>query len=168
MEDYTIMIALVVVILAIILVGTARAQSKPSKLRTDIPRMLPYRGMVIRSAAENKIDPCLLAGVIERESAWDQNAINPADPSYGIAQVQVPTANDVRPGTTKEDLFNPEICIEVAARYIASLQSRYGIPLPFGIDAYNVGPGNWEKGNRNTGYRLAVLEFSKELCNGLD
>jgi len=163
MEDFYIMIAVVVVVIAILLVRAGMGMSGKT-LRTDIPRMLPYRGMVLGSAALNKVDPCLLAGVIERESAWNPSAVNPTDPSYGIAQIKVSTAGDVRPGTTQADLMDPEIGIEVAARYIRSLEVRYGIPLPFGIDAYNVGPGNWQKGNRSTVYRDAVLKFSKEMC----
>lgn len=163
-EDTGIVIAIVVVILAALLVYKSGMGATTSRLRIDIPRMLPYRGMVINSAKHNGIDDCLLAGVIERESAWKPNAVNPSDPSYGIAQVMLPTANEVRPNTTVEDLYDPKICIEVAARYIHKLNTAYKIPMPEGIDAYNVGPGNWKKGNRSTVYREAVLRFAKEMC----
>lgn len=148
------------VVLALVLLRDAQG-ALTGTLRPDVP----YRASLEASARQNGIDPCLLAGICKQESDFNPNAVNSSDPSYGIAQVMLPTANEVRPGTTKEDLLNPHICIEVAARYVKKLRDVYGVsPWPDGIDAYNVGPGNFRNGIRNLYYRDRVLRFRGELC----
>lgn len=131
----------------------------------DYPRMVPYRNWILSSAENHNIEPCLLAAVLRLESDFDAGAVNPSDPSYGIGQVKLGTANEVRPGTTILELMDPMIGIEISARYIARLRDHYMIPLPSGIDAYNVGPGNWKSGKQNSWYRDTVLRYSRELCS---
>lgn len=66
--------------------------------------------------------------------------------SYGLMQVTLTTAGDLRKGTTADDLNNPEISIELAARYISQLNRRYQGDKRKMIMSYNQGPGNTDKG----------------------
>ena len=128
-----------------------------------------YRQIIERETIHRGVDPCILAAVIMQESRFDPNAVNPSDPSFGIAQMMVPTANDYEPGTTQQDLMNPEIAIRLAAKHLQRLQGRLvekGYSLLSHIDIYNVGEGNvLFKNVRNVeGYQKPVNFFYKEFC----
>jgi len=151
---------IVTVIVAVVIVGlflavSARAAPTPSHWPL---RARPYEGMVREAARRYGVDPALVAAVCETESNWDPSAVNPSDPSYGIMQVMIPTAREVRPGTTQSELLDPAVGIMVGTAYIARLRDHYRIPMPDGIDAYNIGPGAWKTGRRNIRYRALVLD----------
>lgn len=71
--------------------------------------------------------------------------------SYGLTQFTLPTANDMRPGTTVADLNNPEISIMLAAKYLSILEKMFPSSLQSAIISYNQGPGNTQKGKDYTG-----------------
>ena len=118
--------------------------------------------------------PCLLAAVVRQEANFDKNAIRhepslgtgpdglPAA-SIGLAQVLVSTARDFRPGIGRPELFGVKTNLEVAAELISWL-NKNGVTMPLGIDAYNMGIGNFRRGNRNFYYRDRVIRFKEELC----
>lgn len=118
-----------------------------------------YRNLVERWARARRLDPALVAAVIEVESGWRTGAVNPSDPSFGLMQVTPIAARDVGyQFGTPEPLLDPAVNVEVGTAYLAALRDRYGIPLPSGVDAYNVGPGAWKQGRRNSEYRRKVIE----------
>lgn len=73
--------------------------------------------------------------------------------SWGLMQVTLTTANELRKGTTVADLNNPEISIELAAKYINKMIGKFGLSdRESVIRAYNGGPGfrNTLQGQRDT------------------
>jgi membrane-bound lytic murein transglycosylase MltF len=68
--------------------------------------------------------------------------------SWGIMQMTEATASWLAPGTTYVELNNPQISIDLGAKYIAWLLKRYDGDLEKTVMAYNEGPGNVEKGKR--------------------
>lgn len=64
--------------------------------------------------------------------------------SWGIMQVTLTTANDMRPGTSVADLNNPLISIDLGAKYYGKMYQRYKDPVR-AARAYNQGPGNEDK-----------------------
>lgn len=115
-----------------------------------------YQADVLRQASRFHVEPALIYGIIETESAFNPFAISSA-PAYGLMQIVPSTAGrDVhqllykRPGTpTKNTLFNPSHNIEYGVAYLSILFDRYlvGIHHPKSreycvIAAYNTGSGN--------------------------
>lgn len=65
--------------------------------------------------------------------------------SWGIMQVTLTTAQDLKAGTTVADLNTPSISIDLGAKYISQMLKRYGGDLYRAVRAYNQGPGNEDK-----------------------
>lgn len=88
--------------------------------------------------------PSVIAGIAnpsDRDGSASSDGL-----SWGIMQTTEETANWLRPGTTFQDLNVPEISVDVGAKYIAWLLKRYDGDLSSAVQAYNEGPGNFEKG----------------------
>jgi membrane-bound lytic murein transglycosylase MltF len=66
--------------------------------------------------------------------------------SWGIMQTTLSTANAMRPGTTAEELNDPDISISTGAKYFAWLWQRYGGNLKQAVMAYNQGPKHTDRG----------------------
>lgn len=110
------------------------------------------------------IDPALVLAIIEQESGFNPNAVNLNDPnggSFGLMQMQVPTAKDM--GYASDDprgLFDPATAIALGVAYlgwIASYLARYGITGENAmVAAYNAGVGRVRQGLPNYPYVTAV------------
>lgn len=87
--------------------------------------------------------------------------------SWGLMQVTLKTAQGLRPGTTVADLNNPDVSVELAAKYLSQMLARYKGDLARAVKAYNQGPGNEDKRatyadeylNRFTDHLGRVLEM---------
>lgn len=163
-------IAAVIVIIAILVFRPARAgastgggSSTPLPPPSRLKESIPFREIFISAGSKHGVNPCLLAAVAKVESSFNPRAVNSADPSYGIMQFLLPTARDFKPDVTIEELFEPAIAIPLGAKFIRWLESQ-AVVMPDGIDAYNVGIGNFRKGRRNLRYRDRVLASIKEVC----
>ncbi len=80
--------------------------------------------------------------------------------SWGLMQFTLPAANDMCPiqvngrvyaSITTDDLNNPDVSIELAAKYISKLIRLFPGDLRKAIISYNQGPGNTQKGKDYTG-----------------
>lgn len=81
--------------------------------------------------------------------------------SWGIMQTTLSTANAMRPGTTAQELNDPDISISIGAKYFAWLWQRYGGNLKQAVMAYNQGPKHTDRGKPYaTGY---WSKFQKNL-----
>ncbi len=115
-----------------------------------------YQTDVLRQARRFHVEPALIYGIIETESAFNPFAMSSA-PAYGLMQIVPSTAGrDVhqllykRPGTpSKNTLFKPANNIEYGVAYLSILFNRYlaGINDRTSqeycvIAAYNTGSGN--------------------------
>lgn len=72
--------------------------------------------------------------------------------SWGLMQVTLKLAKELRPGTTERDLNNPEISVQLAATYTRQHMNRWPNNREYIIRAYNGGPGflNTARGRTDT------------------
>ena len=94
---------------------------------------------------DNNIDKHLLKALALTESNQNPNLVNPTDPSYGLFQILcLPDSKGgcrnlfhIKgwPPSSKEDLFNPDYNVSLAAQIIAWNVETYG--LKRGIAVFN-------------------------------
>lgn len=91
------------------------------------------------------VDPAIIKGIIQQESAWDVNAsryeAHLNDSSWGLMQVLLKTAKWIlgNDKLTISDLVNPQINVEAGTKFIASLLKQYKGNIRDAISAYNAG-----------------------------
>ena len=125
-------------------------------------------GSVIQSAAQTHgIDPSILAGLIETESAWNPAAVSRAG-AVGLGQFMPETAAQF--GVDRRD---PTSSINGAAKYLAYLRDYFKGDMNKAIYAYNGGMGNIETyggpipGNaENQGYLSKVMRSASKYGYG--
>ena len=96
----------------------------------------PYDGLIEQAAQRNGIDPAILHGLIQQESAFDPNSQSSAGAS-GLTQLMPGTASSM--GVANP--LNPAESIEGGARYLSQLMSEFGGNTTDALAAYNAGPG---------------------------
>jgi peptidoglycan lytic transglycosylase len=109
---------------------------------------LRYAAVVRQRAAEDKLDPALLAAVIETESKFDPNARSNAG-AVGLMQLTPQTAQgiaDATGGTSfrVSDLTNPELNVRYGAWYLRQLLDKYHDER-LALAAYNAGEKNVDR-----------------------
>jgi soluble lytic murein transglycosylase len=109
---------------------------------------LRYEQIVRGHARNYRLDPALLAAVIEQESKFDSNARSRTG-SIGLMQLQPATAEGIalRTGGTRfrlSDLYNPEINVRYGAWYLRHLLDKYGDERT-ALAAYNAGQENVDR-----------------------
>lgn len=105
--------------------------------------------VIDRAAATNGVDPDLVRGLIGQESGFDPRATGDDGSSFGLMQLQKPTALAVG---ESGDLFDPATNIRAGTKYLAQQIRRTG-DVAAGLSAYN------------GGYRPA-LGFGARLSDG--
>ena len=118
----------------------------PSLWRWVYP--IDHREIISRESKRQKIDPNLIAAVINVESHWQINAVSPKGAS-GLMQLMPQTAEWVvgQAGFgpfQQKDLFRPEVNIQLGSWYLADLLKEFDQNLAVAIAAYNGGRGNVE------------------------
>ena len=121
---------------------------------------LHYRPIVAGHARNYRLEPELLAAVIEAESKFDADAKSPSG-AIGLMQLMPTTAHGiaVRTGGTafrSDDLYNPEINVRYGAWYLRHLLDKYGDERT-ALAAYNAGQDNVDRW-RSAGKGLAFAE----------
>jgi lysozyme len=95
------------------------------------------------AASRHDIDPLLLHAIAHVESRHNPEAVSPAG-ALGLMQVMPATAR--RFGVNRAPaLHDAKTNLEVSARYLKSLQQRFGNDLPLVLAAYNAGEGRVER-----------------------
>ena len=108
--------------------------------------------LIDRTARAHDIDPLLLHAIARIESRHRTGAISHAG-AHGLMQVIVPTARRFGVGAAQQ-LHDPQTNLDVSARYLKTLQQRFGNDLTLVLAAYNAGEGAVEKhGRRIPPYR---------------
>ena len=108
--------------------------------------------LIDQAARTHDIDPLLLHAIARVESRHQPRAVSHAG-AHGMMQVIVPTARRFGVGAASE-LHDPQVNLQVSARYLKTLQQRFGNDLPLVLAAYNAGEGAVEKyGRRVPPYR---------------
>ncbi|MBX7115152.1 MAG: transglycosylase SLT domain-containing protein [Myxococcaceae bacterium] len=114
-----------------------------------------FRDIVAKhSLGADKLDPDLLQAVMREESALDPKALSWAG-ALGLTQLMPRTAWDIaarlklkRPSTA--DLLEPELNIQLGARYLADLMKRAKEVRQYALAGYNAGEGavaRWKRQN---------------------
>ncbi|HXO19824.1 MAG TPA: lytic transglycosylase domain-containing protein, partial [Thermoanaerobaculia bacterium] len=96
---------------------------------------LPFGRAIAKAAERHRLDPLLLAAVVEVESQFAPRAVSP-DGAVGLMQVLPETAQLY--GQT--ELFDPYVNLDVGSQYLAALLERYHGDLALAVAAYNAGP----------------------------
>ena len=104
------------------------------------------------------LNPAWVAAHCKVESAWNPDATNPADPSYGLMQVTplIARAYGGWDGNNVQDIKRLDINVRAGATFLKHLLSRYG-QLELAIQAYNLGEPKVDKGLRVPDYLNKVL-----------
>lgn len=98
----------------------------------------PYEQAIQYYANQFGVDSDLVKAIIMQESAYDPDARNPSDPSYGLMEVTHGAAQDILGyDVTDEQLMTTDLNIRVGAAYLARQVNKHG--LQGGISAYNAG-----------------------------
>ena len=113
---------------------------------------LRYTSIVRGHAAHYRLDPALLAAVIETESKFNADAHSSAG-AVGLMQLTPATAKGIAQYTGGHnfhlsDLTNPEINVRYGAWYLRHLLDRYGQNERLALAAYNAGEDNVDRWKR--------------------
>jgi soluble lytic murein transglycosylase-like protein len=99
-----------------------------------------YESLIDQAAARNGLDPAVLHGLIQQESAFDPSATSSAG-AAGLTQLMPGTASSL--GVANP--LNPVESIEGGARYLGQLMAEFGGNTADALAAYNAGPGAVEQ-----------------------
>lgn len=104
----------------------------------------PYHQIVQRESKRNGVPESLIYGVMREESAFDADALSPAN-AHGLMQLMQGTARMFakRLGlpATPRALKRPAVNIAFGSRVLSSLNSRFKTNPLLAIPGYNAGPG---------------------------
>lgn len=103
----------------------------------------PYRAFVQREVKKHEVSEALVYAVMREESAFDPNAVSPAD-AHGLMQLIVPTAKLIaKPLGLPFDaasLKQPSVNIALGTRGLAELEKSFAANPLLAIPGYNAGP----------------------------
>lgn len=134
----------------------------PSKLASRIyPR--PHRDLVSRYSQAFGIEEDIVYAVMRQESFFKENAVSSSN-ARGLMQIMGPTGKGLAQGLGlgPYSLFDPEISIQMGAKFLKYLLSSNENDLKWASIAYNGGPGNLRKWKRNH-YHGDFNHFLEEL-----
>ncbi len=119
---------------------------------------MKYKAQVFESAKRHNIDPLLIYSIMKAESKFDPNAISNRG-AKGLMQIMDKTgewaATELkRSDFTNDQLFIPEVNIDIGAWYVAKLEKQYEGDISTLLAAYNAGTGNVYKWRNNKEYSL--------------
>ena len=113
---------------------------------------LKYSEYVEKYAKEYNIDKYMVYAIIKAESNFDENAKSSSD-AIGLMQIMettaIETARKMDLEVTEEDLFKPDLNINIGLKYFTYLLNQYNNNYPLAIIAYNAGIGNVDNWIKN-------------------
>lgn len=126
------------VVLLLILLALPLLLKAPDVIR-EFLYPLKYEETIQSAAAEQAIEPALVAAVIRTESGFDPE-VESSQGAYGLMQIQPETARFIseRSGITG-DYRGPKTNIRMGAWYLSYLQYRYNGDERLALAAYNSG-----------------------------
>ncbi|MDA8156244.1 MAG: transglycosylase SLT domain-containing protein [Actinomycetota bacterium] len=78
------------------------------------------------NAARFDVPVTWVLAIIQTESSFNPNAMNPRDPSYGLMGIKLSTAREIEPAITAQELMQPAKNIEIGTIYLRKLRGQYG------------------------------------------
>ena len=108
-----------------------------------------YREEIMAAAAEQQIDPLLIAAVIRTESGFRENAVSP-EGARGLMQLMPSTARWIaernsESGYHPDKLFEPHYNISAGSWYLADLLRQFDGSVVIALAAYNGGRGHVQR-----------------------
>lgn len=128
-------------------------------LQTDIARVRTFWNTIVQEAVRAGVNPCIIAGIIHRESQGNHTLVTGKPPTYGLMQLQEQTARIHGMKGSVANLLNPEINIKTGVNYYASQIKRYNDWVK-AISAYNAGHAT----TKNKAYVKDIIELSDVYC----
>lgn len=131
---------------------------------------------IYRASKETKLDWKVISALIMTESSYRANIVS-VDPSYGLMQLKLPTANYMadKAGAKKmtaRELLDIQNNVEFGSKYLLSQVIKFS-SLSDGIMAYNFGPGRMRQLKREKNkkfeskYLKKVKGYHKKIDNFL-
>ena len=109
---------------------------------------LKYSEYVEKYAEEYNMDKYMVYAIIKAESNFNENAKSSSD-AIGLMQIMettaIETARKMNLEVTEEDLFKPDLNINIGLKYFTYLLNHYNNNYPLAIIAYNAGMGRVDK-----------------------
>ena len=109
---------------------------------------LKYTEYVEKYSKEYNIDAYMIYAIIKAESNFNKDAKSNSN-AIGLMQIMEPTAkeiaNKIDLNITEEQLYWPELNIQLGIKYFADLLEKYNNNYKIAIIAYNAGIGNVDK-----------------------
>lgn len=102
----------------------------------DSAPAVPYGDQMLAAAEGAGLNPALLAAMARAESAFDADAVSHKG-ARGLMQVMPATGH--RFGADPAALFEPQVNLRAAARYLVWLRDRFDDDLDLILAAYNAG-----------------------------
>jgi soluble lytic murein transglycosylase len=137
-------------------------------------RIPEFTQVLIKESKANHFDPVFILAIIQTESRFNPNAIGTSG-EIGLMQVLPRTAEWMArkyglPWVGDEALFDPATNIKFGIRYFAHLRSEFDRSASHYLPAYNMGPGNLRKLERNvasTGadFRLVKPQYAAKVLS---
>lgn len=146
--------------IAVVVVVTMPVARKAVNDEFGLP--LQYSSVIRRQASEKRLDPALVAAVIDAETKFDPRT-SPAG-AEGLMQIEPATARFLarRSGATSfttGDLADPAVNIAYGAYYLRYLLDEYGGSTVLALAAYNGGEANVDRWRQAHGGHLAIAQI---------
>ena len=115
---------------------------------------------IYEAAIAHDITPRTAFGLVRAESSFRPAATSPVG-ATGLTQLMPATARWLQPGTTRQQLKDPETNLRIGFKYLRSLVDKYDGNEKLALTAFNRGPGTVDKvlkrgGNPDNGYAEKV------------
>jgi soluble lytic murein transglycosylase-like protein len=145
--------------------GFATAERANAQMTLGLSRLydvpVGLAALIHRAASTEGIAPRLAFGLVRTESEFKQTAVSPVG-AIGLTQVMPGTARTLKPGTTRQDLFDGTTNLHLGFGYLRELIDRYDGNVRLALTAYNRGPGTVDRlvkrgRNPENGYATKVL-----------
>lgn len=151
-----------VLLLALIGAGWWQAHQQMPGWYARLWYPLRHENVINEEAKRHRLDPALVAAVIDTESGWTPDVVSGAG-AVGLMQLLPETARYIasrpdRPSPPPDDLTKPEVNIAYGTWYLRYLVDRHA-GLAAALAAYNAGERNvaeWEDAAAADGRRFDV------------
>lgn len=126
-----------------------------------------YWSLLKKYGKRFNIDPYLLLSVMRQESAFDPNAISPAD-AYGLLQMTPYVARAMtrklkKKWISNEQLLDPETNIELCAYFLSDLLKKHNDNLVMALATYNANPRAVKRWIKRFSWVSDIEEFIEEI-----
>ena len=136
---------LIILIIGFILVINIKEQMMKSMYKKE------YSEYVKKYSKEYNVEADLIYAIIKAESNFERDAVSKQN-AQGLMQLMYSTAEEIAESIdlelTEENIFEPEINIQLGTKYISNLLQKYEC-VEVALAAYNAGSGNVDKWIKN-------------------